>query len=149
MFAKNTIGVGTLYVDGVAANVFGDLSSIMGENVATNAPLRFGAEQQTDPAHLWQGAIDEVRIYTRRAFSAQEVANLYNPPLSVVSDTRRRSTWLTIKRSRVGETHISGAGIGNRPQESPSLRMARYQARQPNGDIHLYSSVGRCALFLQ
>jgi hypothetical protein len=86
--AKNTIGVGTFYVDGAPAGT-GDLSSIKDEEVVSFfTPLRFGAEQQTDAAHLWQGAIDEVRIFTRRAFSAQQVANMYNPPpLSVVSDT--------------------------------------------------------------
>src|SRR4029079_9588911 len=35
---------------------------------------------------LWQGAIDEVRIFTRRALTPQEVSNMYNQPLAITSN---------------------------------------------------------------
>jgi hypothetical protein len=77
---------GDLYVDGQPAqNGTADISSINGNTIDAAFALRLGAEEQTNIGTLWQGAIDEVRIYTRRFFSPTEVANLYNQPLKVLS----------------------------------------------------------------
>jgi hypothetical protein len=85
VFTRSSSGI--IYVDGVAAtHGSGDISVISGNDTSADVPLRFGVEQQTSPAFYWQGVIDEVRIYTRRTFTPQEVADMYNQPLTIISN---------------------------------------------------------------
>jgi hypothetical protein len=77
---------GVLYVDGAPAIAgSGDITT-QGGNAANTLSLRFGVEDQINPIFYWNGTIDEVRIFTRRALTPQEIADMYHKSLVITSN---------------------------------------------------------------
>ena len=65
----------SMYVDGILDN--GTQSGTPPSSVPSTAGMNFEIGSRTNGIELWDGLIDEVRIYNR-ALSAQEVLQLYN-----------------------------------------------------------------------
>lgn len=85
------------------------LTGCGGEHYIGADPARFGANSN---ALSWDGALDEVRMYTR-AFSSDEVGQLYRLTSPTSVDTSLKGYWSFNAQDMNGTTVFDRSGAGN------------------------------------
>lgn len=91
-----------IYLNGIEENNFAEASL----NTATSDTILIGCNTST--ARLWDGKMDDIRLYDR-AFSAQEVMHMYLNPYEMWQDDV--STIYKVIGSKVGPLALTGVGI--------------------------------------
>ena len=99
-----------LYIDGVAENATATGTFANVNSMANSVALRVGAE--SDAGNPFDGKLDEIRLY-RRAFSSDEVANLYRLSTPTAVDTGLKGYWSFNGRDMNGTTVLDSSGTGN------------------------------------
>ncbi|TXI33544.1 MAG: LamG domain-containing protein, partial [Candidatus Moraniibacteriota bacterium] len=99
-----------LYIDGVAENVTATGTFTSVNSMANSVAFRVGSE--SDAGNPFDGKLDEVRLY-RRAFSGDEVTNLYRLATPTATDTGLNGYWSFNGRDMNGTAVLDSSGAGN------------------------------------